>query len=356
MARRRPEVRGQLAPNSVFGEVRGRTLARSSNHAGKREKCRKIAIFCPSLPSPKPMKTRILFPLALPVLFLLSSCSSGISVTTTRFSGVVIDKSMVVEVGPIHGRDSEEFREELVAAVRSNESFGAEAEPGHPFATLAIEGTYTPTVEETSSTETVDGKTTEKTDRTYTARFDYRILHRESETEITFGNLEESKSRSYEQESTSFFESILNAIVSLIITGDPYASLREDLVARFIGEISPHELTVKVTLFEDSDMPELEQGILQARSGRWKEALGIFLNAIDRYRTHENIHKAYYDAGVAYEYTHQYRLAREFMEKALDLSPEADYAEELRRCIRYEQEWRWREGYLEKLRMVKGKG
>ncbi|MEX2116491.1 MAG: tetratricopeptide repeat protein [Bacteroidota bacterium] len=102
-------------------------------------------------------------------------------------------------------------------------------------------------------------------------------------------------------------------------------------------------------------MPELRQGILQAKTGRWKESLAIFLDAIDRYRGYENLHKAYFDAGVAYEYTHQYSLAREFMERALDLSPERDYEDELRRCIRYEQEWKWREGYLEKLRMVKSK-
>jgi hypothetical protein len=59
---------------------------------------------------------------------------------------------------------------------------------------------------------------------------------------------------------------------------------------------------------------------------------------------------------VAYEYTHQYSLAREFMERAIELSPEEEYEEELIRCIRYEREWRWREGYLEKLRMVKGNG
>lgn len=101
-------------------------------------------------------------------------------------------------------------------------------------------------------------------------------------------------------------------------------------------------------------MPELERGIQMARAGKWKEALGMFLDAIERYGGHEEIHKAYYDAGVAYEYTHQYRHAREFLERALELSYEPEYELELNRCIRYEREWKWREEYLEKLRLVNG--
>lgn len=298
------------------------------------------------------MKTNSLLSL-IPIIFLLlSSCSSGISVTTTRFSGVVLDQSMAVQVGRIHGYESDEFREELTAAVRSMRPFGDNMEL---FATLVIEGTYTATVDESTSSREEDGKTVETVEQIYTAGFDYRIIHRESGEEVTFGSLTESTSDSRERKSKGFFEAIVDAIVTAIITGDPYSSLREDLVARFIAEISPRELEVEVTLFEDSDMPELERGILQAKAGRWKESLAIFLDAVDHYRGYEDVHKAYFNAGVAYEYTHQYSLAREFMERALTLSPESEYEEELRRCIRYEQEWKWREGYLEKLRMVKGK-
>lgn len=281
---------------------------------------------------------------------LLFSCSSGISVTTTRFSGVLLDRSMNVEVGRIYGNDAEEFRFELQSALRSQGSFGSSPSP---YATLLVEGSYTATVDESTSSETENGNTVETTEQEYTAQFEYRIIHRETGEEITFGNLVETTSRSRERKNQGFFEAILDAVVSVIISGDPYASLREDLISRFIAEISPRELLVEVTLFEDSDMPELEQGIRQAKAGRWKESLGIFLDAAERYRGYENVHKAYFNAGVAYEYTHQYSLAREFIERAITLSPEEEYLDELQRCIRYEQEWRWREGYLEKLRMVK---
>jgi tetratricopeptide (TPR) repeat protein len=300
----------------------------------------------------------LLLPAFLPLL-LFSACSSSVSITTTRLTGVVLDRSMAVEVGNVHGQDAEEFRQELADAVGSMRERqeagvrGQEAEGTGAYATLVIEGTYSATADESINTETIDGKRTEKTDLVYLARFDYRITHKESGEEITFGSLEESKSRSYEQETRGFLESIFNAIVRSVLSGDPYASLRENLVARFVADISPHEHRISVTLYEDSDMPELEEGIANARAGRWKEALAIFLDAIDRHQGHEEIHKAYYNAGVAYEYTHQYSLAREFMERALSMSYEEEYADELRRCARYEQEWKWREGYMEKLRMMK---
>jgi len=299
------------------------------------------------------MNNSRLFPILslLSLALALSACSSGVSVTAKRFSGVVMDRTMAVEVGAIHGRGAEEFRRELISALYAQGNLGS----GFPSATLLIEGTYTVSMDEHTSTETVEGETREETEQYYTARFDYRILHKETGDEVTFGNLEESTSRSHEHKrSRPFFEALLDAFVSILVSTDPYAELREDLIARFIAEISPREVTVEVTLFEDRDMPELEQGIRMARAGKWKEALGMFLDAIERHRGHEEIHKAYYDAGVAYEYTHQYSHAREFLGRALELHDEPEYELELNRCIRYEREWKWREEYLEKLRLVNG--
>ncbi len=290
----------------------------------------------------------------VPVLLVLfPACSSSVTVTAVRQSGIVIDRSIAVDVGTIAGADAVKFRDDLVKAVRSNNAFGFPDDTlGRPFyAVLRIEGYYEPGYEESHYDEESGGTTKSMVEKIYSARFDYRIIDSQTGDLVIDGALDESTSEK-EEESTSFFGSILKAVVEAIVSPDPHAPLRERIISRFVAEISPHDRRVRVTLFEDSDMPELKSGIGFARAGRWKDALGLFLEATEKHHAHEEIHKAYYNAGVAFEYTHQYDLAREYLEKAVQISDEDEYLEELSRCRRYEQEWKWREGYLEKLRMM----
>jgi tetratricopeptide (TPR) repeat protein len=263
-----------------------------------------------------------------------------------------------VRLGAIRGNEVEEFKEELFSAIESQGWLESPQDRMNrsALASLVVEGTYDAFHSSKESEETVSGKTKIYVDHTFSVRFVYWIREAQSGEEVISGELTESDSDREEKEELGFFASIFRAIVEAIFSGDPYSSLREQLAQRFVAEISPHQMSVNVVLFEDSDMPELESGISQARVGRWESALETFLDATKRYQSHKNLHKAYYNAGVAYEYTHQYSLAKEFMDRALQMSYEEEYARELRRCERYEQEWRWREGYLEKLRMMRREG
>ena len=292
------------------------------------------------------------------IALTLVSCSSAVNVTARRFSGIVIDTTMVVGVGTIRGTEAETFRNDLIALIKSSNAFTLDAGPVQGVersAVLLVEGTYWPSSsEEREEVVNGDQKELHKV-TTYTARFDYTITDMMTQKRVIGGALEEHSVESEKVEDRGFFEALFSDLfVGLwraIFGIDPQKELRQKVAQRFILEISPREVLVEVHLFKDSDIPELEQGINYARAQQWKDALGVFLDVIDRYPSQRNIHKAYYDAGVAYEYDHQYSLAKEFLQKALGMSHDEEYRNELWRCQRYEQEYRWREGYLEDLRI-----
>lgn len=289
------------------------------------------------------------------LLPLLSSCSSGVAITASRLSGIVMDTTIAVEVGRIDGDQGGQFKETLADAIHSNKSFGTSADqpgPG-PNAALFIEGTFRPSYEEHHTEKDEGGETKHYIEKTWGAQFEYRITDKETGDLVIDGSLAEGSS-SIEEEGRGLFGVIVD-IIGALISKDPATVLQGKLAETFVGEISPHEMQVTVMLFEDSDMPELKAGIAHARAGRWKDALGVFLDAKDKYADAKNLDKVYYDAGVAYEYDHLYSYAKEFLERAIEMSPVDEYQYELERCRHYEQEWRWREGYLEKLKMVEKK-
>ncbi|MBI4429285.1 MAG: tetratricopeptide repeat protein [Ignavibacteriales bacterium] len=289
----------------------------------------------------------------------LFSCSSGVTVRATRLVGIVIDTTIIVDVGEISEAGTGTFKEELLQAIRSRDEFGAPSADTleTPFAYLVIEGTY----RKSSSDHTEEEKEGEETVRyrvtTYVAAFDYSVIDNMTGELVTEGEIREQRTERDKESGGSIGESIINAIVGgivkAIIFGDPHSSLKSNIIRRFVGELSPHELQVEVVLFEDSDMPELRKGIVFARLGKWKDAADAFLTAIDTHPGHKNLHKAYYNAGVAFEYDHQYSFALEYLDKAFQMEPSEEYAGEIQRCERYQREYNWREGYLERLKLMR---
>lgn len=306
------------------------------------------------------IRLRFLAPLSILALFSLGllSCSSAVTIRAQRFSGIVLDTTMVIDVGTITGEGARKFRDELIDRIRSSDAFKLATEselPAEQSAVLLIEGKYWPSSSEEFRDMEREGQTEHYRLITYTVQFEYTITDMITGDFVVDGLIEEHRTESEKVEAEGFLESIVSSLSigfwKAIFGIDEYRVLRENVARRFVAELSPRGLIVEVNLFKDSDMPDLETGIRYARVGRWKDALWIFLNVIDRYPTQRNIHKAYYNAGVAYEYDHQYYLARDFLEQAVSMSDDEEYLAELWRCRRYEQEYRWREGYLEKLRM-----
>jgi len=84
-------------------------------------------------------------------------------------------------------------------------------------------------------------------------------------------------------------------------------------VGIFAKSIAPWKETIEVAFEKDSDIPDLERGIVQVRIGENKEALSIFSAAIKKAERNVNISpktisKAYWDIGLLYEYTWKFDI------------------------------------------------
>ncbi len=120
-------------------------------------------------------------------------------------------------------------------------------------------------------------------------------------------------------------------------------SARRNVVRKFVNKISPHWENVNVRFLTDSDLPELESGVSYAKIREWDRAIELFQSAAAKYAGHKNQHKAYYNLGVAYEYSSQFSDAIAALRKAYDLEPDNDYMAEMENC-------RWREREHNKLK------
>ncbi len=87
-----------------------------------------------------------------------------------------------------------------------------------------------------------------------------------------------------------------------------------DTVATFIRMIAPYTEYVSVTFAKnDSKLPELEKGVTFAKAGQWSEAVELFKTATAKDPAHQG---AWWNLGLAYEYTNQFEKAEEAFKTA----------------------------------------
>lgn len=111
-------------------------------------------------------------------------------------------------------------------------------------------------------------------------------------------------------------------------------SARNEVVARFLKAIVPHQEYANANFQKDGDLPQLEGGIGWAERGEWKKAQDAFNGCIQDAEKNPKIKsdklaKAYFDLGLSFEYNAEYDKARAMVEKAQQLSGNNDYLNEL---------------------------
>jgi tetratricopeptide (TPR) repeat protein len=109
---------------------------------------------------------------------------------------------------------------------------------------------------------------------------------------------------------------------------------RTAVVDRFMRAILPHQEYVTANFQKDSDLPQLEGGIGWAERGEWKKAQDSFNAAIADSQKNPKIKsdqlgKAYWNLGLAYEYSGDYDKATATVQKAYDLSNDRSMLAEL---------------------------
>lgn len=139
----------------------------------------------------------------------------------------------------------------------------------------------------------------------------------------------------------------------------------------FSNTVQPHKVKVKVKLFSDDSIPDLERGIGFAKRSNWKVAAKYFKKAIDLVKTKQidstsntsdkllsnamnmfsddnknsnliyasTASKAYYAYGVALGYGGiDYDAAIEYIDKAIALKNDSDYSNERLNIERFKQD------------------
>jgi curli biogenesis system outer membrane secretion channel CsgG len=120
-------------------------------------------------------------------------------------------------------------------------------------------------------------------------------------------------------------------------------SARRGVVDRFLRAIVPHQEYVTASFQKDSDLPQLEGGIGWAERGDWKKAQATFSQAIadgqknPKIKT-EQLAKAYWNLGLAYEYAGEYDSATTTVQRAYELSNDKDMLRELDNIKRLQDE------------------
>ncbi len=98
------------------------------------------------------------------------------------------------------------------------------------------------------------------------------------------------------------------------------------IVSTFIHSIQPWTEMVEVPFMKDSDIPELEIGIEYAQAGQMDGAIKQFKEGIQNAKTNpkldsSDVARAYWDLGLAYEYSDHFKNALEAFQSAFQNDP-----------------------------------
>ncbi|MEZ5990263.1 MAG: tetratricopeptide repeat protein [Planctomycetota bacterium] len=113
---------------------------------------------------------------------------------------------------------------------------------------------------------------------------------------------------------------------------------RAKVVQQYLDRILPHEVTVRVNLYTDGDLPELQVGNGFAKTGNWDSALRKYEEAVARAQG-DLRYKALFNLGVALEHCNRFDEARQSLEEAYSLEQDSTILAELQSVSRREGEY-----------------
>jgi tetratricopeptide (TPR) repeat protein len=128
--------------------------------------------------------------------------------------------------------------------------------------------------------------------------------------------------------------SAINATPNYIDKDSLARAANLDNLMNFMKAITPWDEMVLVPFKKDGNIPDLEQGINQARIGELFEAIKIFQFAAKAAEENakikpSSISNAYWNLGLAYEYSYDYDNAIIAFKKAYALDPRDEYIKEI---------------------------
>ncbi len=179
------------------------------------------------------------------------------------------------------------------------------------------------TITRTESTDR-DGKAHSYNTRNVSVRYEVDMQL------VDFDTGEELLSRSYncsEREGTSATDREPPSI-------DPMALLKrckESAALKFANALTPHYAVVRVYFRTDNKLPQMREGIQCAKAAKWPCAVRIFrdVTSLLKDQEPETKAKAWWNLGLALEYSLNFEEAKKAIDKAIAFYPENDYLLEL---------------------------
>jgi hypothetical protein len=123
-------------------------------------------------------------------------------------------------------------------------------------------------------------------------------------------------SKSFSRTAT-FTERAFNAMPPIIY---PEVRVREfvnSMTNEFAGLLVRRQTLQRVELAYDEDIPDLSIGNRYAITGDWQSADKLYQKAIREFQTHEEVHKALYNHGIALTFLGEYDSAKKAFDTAL---------------------------------------
>lgn len=300
------------------------------------------------------------------VLFIISfcGCSSSNVIRTTRLRGLDLDSTNVIAIGSIAGVRGPDFSEELATALKEKGKFSVSDKriydvPPNSIneetakdigrrtgASILITGIFDSKHaqgrewKELDVRDPISGNWSKQgkwyVEHTWSSEFRFTIRDLNTATVMLEYTMSSAKDFSMEEAAFQVGELLFPGLSEK----NYYALIRKDILKEFIRELGTYTEDMNVNLLTDDSIPELKDGLSLAKDQQWDKAIEVFKDAINKHPNDVNIHKAYYDLGLAYEYSHMFEEARTYLEKAHQLKSEVDYGSEIRSCTIWEQEFR----------------
>ncbi len=301
----------------------------------------------------------IFFLLELPGIFF--GCASSLNVEASRIRGLNLDPSSVIAVGSIAGEYGPLFGDELSSALTEKGKFIVSSKRHHSVIQDSIAGKTAQLIgSETGASIYIAGivdarysrdrewvKITGKVHldsgkwvikQTWESIFHFRIIDLKKGDNLLVYAMSNTHVEAHD-EATNIVEGILSAAVSRVGEGRYLSNTRTEIIKEFLRELTLYTEKVELKLCTDDQLPELKEGVAIAHDQQWEKASEMFKDVVNKYPNAPNIDKAYFDLGVACEYSHRFEEAQKYLQKAIELRNELDYKNELQSCKIFEQEY-----------------
>lgn len=112
-----------------------------------------------------------------------------------------------------------------------------------------------------------------------------------------------------------------------------------DISRKMLELTHPIDESVLVTFLQVSGYPDINKGVKFAQQGDWTHALEVFDRLAKEGKGTPDEHKLLYNLGIAYQYSYNFRKAKEAFERAYKLKDSQRYQIAIDDCLKMERSY-----------------